>query len=78
MVTIGKSSYTVRIGPSTLEEAVEFCLKEQQASGKSMALYSPSFETIHKMIYEKISAYGVTTFWTNARYNFNQRKMEWM
>ena len=76
-MTIGKTSYVARIGPSTLAEALEFCRAEKN-SGKSMVLYSPSFKTIHTMIYEKLSAYGVTNFWTNVRHNSNQNKMEWM
>ena len=71
-MTIGKTSYVARIGSSTLAEALEFCRAE------SMALYTPSFERIHTMIYEKLSAYGITNFWTNAKHNSNQNKMEWM
>merc|ERR1712083_644205 len=32
-----------------------------------MVLYIPSFESVHKLIYQKLQAYGITTFWTNAK-----------
>ena len=65
-------NFVVRIGPSTLAEAVTFCADE------GMVLYTPSFELVHRLIYAKLAANGLTTFWTNARYSFNEEKMEWM
>ena len=72
MITVGSHTFVARIGPSTLAEAQTFCAAE------NMVLYTPSNENIHRVIYEKVAAYGVTTFWTNARRNMDQGKMEWM
>ena len=72
MVNVGSTAFVARIGPSTLAEAQTFCAAE------NMVLYTPSNENIHRVIYEKVAAYGVTTFWTNAKHDFDQEKMVWM
>ena len=75
---LGNKIYTIRIGPATLTEAQAFCAKE----GK--VLYKPTYESIHKLIYQRVSEYGITTFWTQARYDFKSNgnvetgKMNWM
>ena len=74
VISVGKTHYIARIGPSTLEEAKAFCNNE------NMILYTPSFETVHKLIYEKLSGYGITTFWTNAKFQVEDldAEMTWM
>ena len=77
-LNLGNKIYTIRIGPATLSEAQDFCTKE----GK--ILYKPTYESIHKLIYQRVSEYGVTTFWTQARYDFKSKgnvetgTMNWM
>ena len=70
--SIGGTVYVARIGPSLLSEARTFC------SAENKVLYTPSFESVHTAIYEKLKAYSITTFWTNAKYNKVAGKMEWM
>ena len=75
---MGRTSYKVRVGPSTWQEAQAYCI------GKGMVLYKPSYESIHKLIFRKFSLYGATTFWTQANYNgdtsatLTKDNMEWM
>ena len=72
----------MRVGPSTLTEAKEFC----STRSPSMSLYKPhASETIHRLIHEKVAGLGVTTFWTRASYtyngdydNFYKNRMRWM
>ena len=63
-VNLGSKVFTIRIGPSTLAEAKTFCT----SVGKT--IYQPTYESIHKLIYNKVSKYGVTTFWTQAQYQY--------
>ena len=78
VLNLGNKIYTVRIGPATLSEAKAFCLKENKI------LYKPTYESIHKLIYQKVSEYGITTFWTQAWYTFktsgnvNTGRMSWL
>ena len=65
-VNLGSKVYTIRIGPSTLAEAKTFCT----SVGKT--IYQPTYESIHKLIYNKVSKYGVTTFWTRAQYQYHK------
>ena len=70
----------MRVGPSTLSEAQNFCASRSP----SMSLYKPhASQTIHKLIHEKVAGYGVTTYWTQARYNtdvwpMTKTQMSWM
>ena len=66
-MNVGKSIYVVRVGPATLQEAQKFCNDEKPSA---MVIYKPTFESIHRLIYNKVSKYGATTFWTQARYNY--------
>ena len=83
VVNVGKSIYVVRVGPATLNEAQVFCAAEEPSA---MVLYKPTYESIHRLIYNKVSKYGATTFWTQARYNYpdgdntdlNSGDMVWM
>ena len=74
---VGNRRFVVNVGPRLLSEAIQFCNTE------GMALYKPSNEGIHKIIYEKVSIYGVTTFWTQAKHPNNNKgtdtnEMVWM
>ena len=74
---VGNKKFVVSVGPRLLEEAIEFCGDE------GMALYKPTNEGIHRIIYEKVSIYGVTTFWTQAQHPNDNKKtdtneMVWM
>jgi hypothetical protein len=59
-------------------------MKHCAAQSPQMELYKPTFESIHKLIYEKVSKrYGATTFWTKARHpehsaDNNENTMFWM
>ena len=83
MVNVGKSIYVVRVGPATLNEARVFCSAETPSA---MVVYKPNYESTHRLIYNKVSMYGATTFWTQARYNYpdgdntdlNSGDMVWM
>ena len=67
-MNVGKNrNYIVRVGPATLQQAREFCAEEKPTP---MVLYKPTYESIHRLIYNKVSKYGATTFWTLARYNY--------
>ena len=57
---VGNKKIVLNVGPRLLSEAIQFC------GAEGMALYKPTNEGIHKIIYEKVSIYGVTTFWTQA------------
>ena len=78
VVKIGSQEFVARLGPSTLAEAQAYCKKE----GKM--LYKPAYQAIHKIVYNKLSKYGVTTMWVQARYNFASKdntttgQMVWM
>ena len=78
VLKLGNKIYTIRIGPATLTEAQAFCKAEGQS------LYKPTYEAIHKLIYQRVSEYGVTTFWTQAKYEFktegnvNTGTINWM
>ena len=65
-VNLGKKVFTIRIGPANLADAKAFCKSE----GK--IIYQPTYESIHKLIYNKVSKYGVTTFWTRAQYQYHK------
>jgi hypothetical protein len=67
VVNVGKTIYVVRVGPATFNEAKAFCNAETPSA---MDVYKPTFQSIHKLIYKKVSLYGATTFWTQARYNY--------
>lgn len=81
-VKFGSSTYHVRVGPSTLTEAKNFCASRSP----SMMLYKPhASETIHKLIHEGVAGYGITTYWTQANYDADQLEagllkqlMSWM
>ena len=78
MVKVGKSIYVVRVGPATFNQARVFCLSETPSA---MVLYKPSYELSHKLIYDKFSMYGATTFWTGAQWDnpdLNSGEMVWM
>ena len=72
VVKLGSKIYNIRIGPATLAEAKVFC------SSKNQVIYQPTYESIHKLIYSKVSKYGLTTFWTRAQYQYasNDKKKE--
>ena len=64
---VGNKKIVVDVGPRLLNEAIQFC------SAEGMTLYKPTNEGIHKIIYEKVSIYGVTTFWTQAKHPNNNK-----
>ena len=72
---VGNKKIVLNVGPRLLSEAIQFC------GAEGMALYKPTNEGIHKIIYEKVSIYGVTTFWTQAKhpnqYIADRNEMVW-
>lgn len=81
VVRFGISNYILRVGPSTLTDAKKFCADE------GMTLYKPkNREVLHRLIFDKVSKYGATTFWTQVQHVYasndystlQKSKMEWM
>ena len=70
---LGTFQYVLRVGPATLNEALQFCNAE---SPMPMVLYKPSYESLHNAVYEEVSKYGATTFWTQAK--LENGEMAWM
>ena len=72
-VKIGSKNFVIRVGPSTLAEAQAYC-----SSQGDYELYKPWHQVIHKIIYNKLSLYGATAFWTQAKYDSGSGAMGWM